>query len=254
LYSDEEFRDYLMSFDLHAFLDYMGIREREPLLREVEHFTEREAAERDQIVLSYFGRDGVRRIVETIVNLLLSPPPLKGDAKILDAGAGTGFFTQMVAKGLRLHLPKASIYAMDLTPAMLLKLVVKGADIIPFIGLLEDIPRSIDYARRMLPIPERFDAIFSTLTLHHCLHPEEAFESIRNSLMEGGRAVVVDLCEHPFEEFREEMGDIHLGFNPLEIRTMAEEFFDEVRVERLPGICCESSGRSAELFVALMRP
>jgi len=23
---------------------------------------------------------------------------------------------------------------------------------------------------------------------------------------------IIDLCEHPFTEFREEMGDIHLGF------------------------------------------
>lgn len=107
---------------------------------EVEHFTEREAEKRDEIVLSYFGEDGVRRIVDTIVRLLLSPPFIEEDAKVLDAGAGTGFFTMRVAEALRPHLSEISLYAMDLTPAMLLSLIRKVDDIIPFIGLLEDIP------------------------------------------------------------------------------------------------------------------
>lgn len=253
LYSPEELRDYLMNFDLSAFLDHIVVRERELLLGEVEHFTEREAERRDEIALGYFGEEGVERIVDAIVHLLLSPPSPGEGARVLDAGAGTGFFTLRVAEALHPHLPRLSLYAMALTSAILLSLVEKGVGILPFVGLLEDIPGSVEYARRMLPIPRGFDAIFSTLTLHHCLHPEEAFESLSKSLVEGGRAVIVDLCEHPFEEFREEMGDIHLGFDPREVRAMALRFFDEVEVERLPGICCESSGRSAELFVASMR-
>ncbi len=249
----EEIRKYLVNFNLLDFLDYMGVEDRESLLREIDHFTKREAERRDKLVLSYFGEDGVKRIVNIIVRTLISPPSLDRGAKILDAGAGSGFFTIRVAESLRLHQPDVSIYAMDLTPAMLLSLLEKSGDIIPFVGLIEDVPRSIEYARRRLHVPLRFNAIFSTLTLHHCLQPEKALWSLSKSLLKDGKAVIIDLCEHPFKEFREEMGDIHLGFKPNMIENMARRFFSEVRVEKLPGICCESSGRSAELFVATMK-
>jgi hypothetical protein len=69
-----------------------------------------------------------------------------------------------------------------------------------------------------------------------------------------GKAVFVDLCKHSFKEFREEMGDVHLGFEPELIKKLAEKHFSKVQVEKMLGICCKSSGRSAELFIALMAP
>jgi len=64
--------------------------------------------------------------------------------------------------------------------------------------------------------------------------------------------LVIDLCEHGFEEFRTEMGDVHLGFKPEIVYRMARRHFSTVRVEKMPGIICRSSGRSAEIFVATM--
>jgi hypothetical protein len=66
--------------------------------------------------------------------------------------------------------------------------------------------------------------------------------------------VVIDMCRHDFIEFREEMGDVHLGFEAAEVRKAAKTVFSHVSVDKLPGICCSSSGRSAELFVAYMTP
>jgi len=67
-----------------------------------------------------------------------------------------------------------------------------------------------------------------------------------------GKAILVDLYEHPFKEFREKMGDVHLGFNPSCIEEDAKRFFPNVYVRKMPGICCECSGRSAELFIAYL--
>jgi hypothetical protein len=50
------------------------------------------------------------------------------------------------------------------------------------------------------------------------------------------------------------MGDVHLGFEVAEIKKAAKPVFSNVSVDKLPGICCSSSGRSAELFVAYMTP
>ena len=110
---------------------------------------------------------------------MLSPPKLKSNANILDVGAGSGFFTIKVADRLHQYLPRASFYAMDITPAMLRILARKTISITPFLGVAENITGSIRCARKYLDVPEKFDAIFSTLTLHHCLNIEKVFESIK---------------------------------------------------------------------------
>ena len=48
------------------------------------------------------------------------------------------------------------------------------------------------------------------------------------------------------------MEDVHLGFNPSFIEESAGKFFPSVHIERMPCICCECFGRSAELFVAYL--
>jgi ubiquinone/menaquinone biosynthesis C-methylase UbiE len=104
----------------------LGASNPEILAREIEHFTTKEAEKRDKIVTGYFGEDGVNRIVDTITKLLLASPKLSAKAKVLDVGAGSGFFTVKIAKKIIAEFPAASLYAMDLTPAMLLFSEEKG--------------------------------------------------------------------------------------------------------------------------------
>ncbi len=246
------FEEYLKSVEIQKLMEELGVSRVETLTKEIKHFTEKEAKRRDEIVSSYFGRDGIKRIVDAIIQGLLSPPKLRDNAEVLDVGAGSGFFTTKVVDKLRRHLSEATFYAMDLTPAMIQVLAKKTTNIVPFLGAAENIHGSVEQARRYLNIPEKFDAIFSTLMLHHCLYIERVFESFKKAVGVGGKTVVVDLCKHSFEEFREEMGDLHLGFEPELIKEAAEKHFSEVQVNRIKGICCTDSGRSAELFVAVM--
>jgi len=248
------FEDYLKSVEIPKLLKELGVPKIEALMEEVKHFTEKEAERRDKIVLSYFGEDGIKRIIDSVVQGLLSPPKLKENAKVLDVGAGSGFFTMKVVDKLRRYLPKAAFYAMDLTPAMLRMLTRKTSEITSFLGVAENVRGSVEHARKYLDVPEKFDAIFSTLMLHHCLDIGKVFEGFRKAVEVDGKAVVVDLCKHSFEEFREEMGDIHLGFEPELIKEKAEKHFSKVQVKKIPGICCTNSGRSAELFIAVMIP
>ena len=222
------------------------------LLEAVEHFTQKEAEKRDKILLSYFGEDGVNRIVNSICDRLLSPPKPKSNAQILDVGAGSGLFTGRVARNLHKTLPKTSFYAMDITPAMLKLLAEKTSEIVPFLGVAENISQSVKLARKYLNIPTKFDAVYSTLMLHHCLNIETVFQSMKDVLKTHGKTVLVDLCEHSFQEFKEEMGDIHLGFKPEQIEKSAKNFFTKFSIEKLPEISCSSSGRSAELLIAYM--
>jgi len=248
------FEDYLKNVKLKELLEELKVPKIGTLMKEVKHFTEKEAERRDKIVLSYFGEDGIERAIDSIVQGLLSPPRLRKNAKVLDVGAGSGFFTTKVVDKVRRHLPEAAFYALDLTSVMLRVLARKTPEITPFLGVAENVRGSVEQARKYLNIPEKFDAIFSILMLHHCLDIEMVFESFRKVVEVDGKAVVVDLCKHSFEEFREEMGDLHLGFEPELLKEMAKKHFSKVQIKKIPGICCTNSGRSAELFVAVMIP
>lgn len=246
------FNRYLQNANIKTLLEKLKVSNPETLLEAIEHFTQKEAEKRDKILLSYFGEAGINRIVESICNRLLAPPKLKSSAQILDVGAGSGLFTTRVARKLHKELPNASFYAMDITPAMLKMLTKKTSAVVPFLGVAENIAQSVNLARKHLKIPIKFDALYSTLMLHHCLNVETVFKSMKNVLKTRGKAVVIDLKEHSFTEFKEEMGDVHLGFKPEHIEKTAKKFFTTVSIEKMPGICCCSSGRSAELFVAHM--
>jgi SAM-dependent methyltransferase len=130
----------------------------------------------------------------------------------------------------------------------------KTSEVQPFLGVAENISKSVQVARKRLNLPLKFNAVFSTLMLHHCKDIEKVFKSMREALRAKGKAIIIDLVKHDFVEFREEMGDVHLGFEVAQIRKAAKTVFSHVSVDELPGICCSSSGRSAELFVAYMAP
>lgn len=250
--TNSDFKRYLENVEMKSHLEKLEVSNVETLLEAIEHFTQKEAEKRDKILLSYFGEEGINRIVDSVCDRLLSPPKLKSNAAILDVGAGSGLFTTRVTRNLQKNLPKASFYAMDMTPAMLQLLAKKTSDIVPFLGVAENIAQSVRLARKCLSIPTKFDAVYSTLMLHHCLNVETVFQNMRNVLKTRGKAVIVDLCEHSFKEFKEEMGDIHLGFKPEQIEKNTRKFFAKVSIEKLPGISCSSSGRSAELLIAYM--
>jgi len=246
------FECYLKKVNLQELLEQLEAPNADVIIKAVEHFSEREAEKRDQIVLGYFGEDGIQHITNCIVENLLSAPRLGTHAKILDVGSGSGIFTVRVADEILRHVPDASFYAMDITPAMLSVLSRKNRRITLFLGIAENINKSIEYASRYLTIPSRFDVVFSTLMLHHCRDVKTVFRSTRSVLARHGKAVFIDLCEHLFKEFHEEMGDLHLGFDPALIEKEAAMVFPKFHVKRMPGIPCECSGRSAELFVAYL--
>ena len=248
-----DLEEYFKNVQLAQLFKRLGAGKPEILAGTVQHFTFKEGTRRDRIVVDYFGECGINQIVDTVSEFLLAEPQLAKDGRILDVGAGSGFFTAKIAKKVRAKLPNVDWYAMDLTPVMLRSLAKKNAHIAPFLGMAENIRSSIREARTFFRIPYKFDAVFSTLMLHHSLHPEKVFESIKTVLKKNGKAAVLDMFEHDFEEFKAEMGDIHLGFKPESIYEMARKQFAKVKVEKVSGIRCECSGRSTEIFIAKMQ-
>jgi len=247
------FDEYVKNVGLEQLFKKLGAANSETLAKAVQHFTVKEAEKRDKIILGYFGEEGVNRIVEAVTEKLLSAPSLRKGSSVLDVGAGSGFFTAKIAKNINSKIPNVKFFAMDATPAMLISLAKKEPYVTPFLGIAENIQASAKEATAYAEIPEKFDAAFSTLMLHHSVRPAKVFESISEVLTDNGKAVILDLCEHKFAEFKTEMEDVHLGFKLEDIRKKATEYFSKVTIEKMPGIGCTCSGRSAEIFVATMR-
>jgi SAM-dependent methyltransferase len=249
---DMSFKNYIQNVQLNKLFRKLNAPNPELLAEEVKYFTTEEAEKRDKILLDYLGENGINQIVNIIYEFLFASPRLSVNAKVLDVGAGTGFFTVRLYDRVRRRFPKVKFYAVDATPAMLMSIEKKRISITLFVGLAENIKGSVKEARRYFDIPYRFDAVFSTLMLHHSIQPEKVFQSIKEVLKSKGKAIIVDLCKHNFEEFKKEMGDIHLGFDLEGISEMATKHFSRIKIEKIGGIRCECSGRSTEIFAAFL--
>ncbi len=251
------FDRYLREVDFRKFLTGLDLPYSETLVRNVMYFTEKEAEKRDAIVKSYLGEIGISSIVNEVAENLQKLPKR---AAILDVGAGTGFFTFRIAE--KLANCDLSFYALDITPAMLSILAkklseVKNMSITPVLGIAERITESLNISRKTFELqgmilPASFDAVISILMLHHCVNPSEVFSSMRKAMMNNGRLILIDLCKHNFEEFKEELGDVHLGFKPDYIKSELGKMFSVERMQKMPHACkCKETGKSTDLFIAV---
>jgi ubiquinone/menaquinone biosynthesis C-methylase UbiE len=251
------FERYLQKADSRDFLIKLGLPNVETIVKNVEYFTEKEAEKRDEIVKGYFGEAGINTIVSEVAKNLKE---IGNGVAVLDVGAGTGFFTFKIAE--KLAGCDMNFYAFDATPAMLAVLLKKLSELenvqtTPLLGVAERISENLSMSQKVykslgMLLPRRFDAIVSILMLHHCKNLPEVFSSMKRAIKRGGRLILVDLCRHDFKEFREEMGDVHLGFELDYIKFELGKNFSVKKVEKMPGGCkCEESGRSADLFIAI---
>jgi len=251
------FEHYLQKADFRNFLTKLDSPCIEMLIKNIEYFTEKEAEKRDEIVKGYFGEVGITTIVNEVTKNLKK---MGKWSAVLDVGAGTGFFTVKLAE--KLADRDMDFYALDSTPAMLAVLVKKlskleNASITPLLGIAEQITESLTMPQKVykplgITLPASFDAIISILTLHHCMNPLEVFNSMKKAIKCEGKLILVDLCRHDFKEFREKMGDVHLGFELDYIKSELGKIFSVKKVEKMPSGCkCEESGRSADLFIAV---
>lgn len=70
---------------------------------------------------------------------------------------------------------------------------------------------------------EECDAAVMFLALSYVAEPGVVLSEMARVLRPRGKCVVVDLMSHDREDFRVEMGQRHLGFEPDELRTLVEE-------------------------------
>lgn len=157
-----------------------------------------------------FGRQYVPgRSWQGVAEMLLRlTPPMA----IADLGAGEGTLSQMLARGAR------QVIAVDNSR----KMVEFGSHLAREHGLANLEYRMGDLEN--LPIENNaMDLAIFSQSLHHAQHPARAVAEAHRILKPGGRAVVLDLVRHHFEEARELYADLWLGFSEVELRSFLEQ-------------------------------
>ena len=156
---------------------------------------------------------------------------------VADLGCGTGQFAEAVAPFV------ARVIAVDESAAMLraAKSRLHGADNAEVRqGTLEALPidgHSVDLAVMSLVLPYVAD-------------PVPALAEARRVLRAGGRLLIIDMCAHEHDEYRQTMGHVWLGFDAAQVEQWAiEAGYSTARVHALPAM---PGAKGPTLFAAVL--
>jgi len=130
------------------------------------------------------GREVWDRRDDIIQHLRLRP-----GLAVADIGAGTGFFSEMMARAVG---KGGRVYAVDIAANFVDATVQRARDhgLNNVIGVVND-QRSVNLS------PDSVDLVFISDTYHHFEHPESTLRSIHAALRTGGELVVIDFKRIP---------------------------------------------------------
>jgi len=143
------------------------------------------------------ARDGWQMPARVIDVLKMSP-----DTSVVDIGAGTGYFTVRLAKAV----PRGTVYAVDVEPAMLEHIRKRAA--------AEHLQNVVTVqASGVSPnVPRPVDIVIVVDTYHHLPNRPAYFRALTKSLVTGGRVAIIDFRkdspEGPPPQFRFEADQI----------------------------------------------
>jgi len=137
-------------------------------------------------ILESPGRELYDRRHEIVAALRLQP-----GMAVADVGAGTGLFTELMARAVG---PEGRVYAVDIAPEFVAAIErrMRGAG-------LGNVQGIVNTQRSTLLPPGSVDLVFLADTYHHFEYPVDMLRSIHEALRPGGELVVIDFQrEHGF--------------------------------------------------------
>lgn len=166
--------------------------------RQVRRAFERAASSYD--AAAFLQREVVDRMLERLDYMKLDP------ARVLDAGAGTGYGTRLLAN----RYPNANLVALDLAQAMLH--AARGAQpwwkrALPMLGGSNTAYLCADVDRIPLAASS-VDAIWSSLTLQWCNEPEKTFRELYRVLAPNGLLMFSTFGPDTLKELRQAFAGI----------------------------------------------
>lgn len=147
--------------------------------------------------------------VDNIANAVINTVQLRSDMHLMDFGAGTGLLLERIAPHVR------KITAVDVSKSMISALEAKRTQINCELDI-----REVNLETENLP--ETFDGIISSMTLHHIKDVAALFQTLAALLKDGGFIALADLDTEDGSFHTEDTGVHHFGFDRSEIAAMAE--------------------------------
>ena len=130
--------------------------------------------------------------------------------QIADIGAGTGFFTLMMAREVG---PQGHVYAVDIAQNFIDAIIVRTRD-----AGLQNVSGVVNDQHGIKLAPASIDLAFISDTYHHFEHPGAMLDSIRQALKPGGEMVVIDFRRIPGQSSPWVLNHVRAG----EQRVMSE--------------------------------
>ena len=152
----------------------------------------------------------VKRVsnVDNIANSILSSIPFNKNMHIMDFGSGTGLLLERVAPFVK------KITAVDVSEAMTKQLSEKINKLDCEVEILQ-----LDLTKTKLDI--KFDAIISSMTLHHIKDTQAMFNDFYRMLNDNGVIAISDLDTEDGTFHTEDTGVFHFGFDRNEFQDKA---------------------------------
>ena len=155
-----------------------------------------------------------------IAEAIASRHHFEKNMEVLDFGVGTGLLGFEIAKRVK------KVYGVDTSAKMLEQVREKNTRELSIEPILQDIVQT--------PLQQRFDAIVSSMTLHHVEDLELFFSTIYENIKEGGFIGIADLESEDGTFHSDNAGVFHFGFAKEKLVALAQKHgFKDVAFENV---------------------
>lgn len=134
---------------------------------------------------------------------------LNKSMEILDFGVGTGLLGFDIASSVK------QVYGVDISVEMISKLEEKNTQELSIIAFTQDIIKK--------PLEKTFDALISSMTLHHIENLKNFFDAIYKNIEAGGFIAIADLEKEDGTFHSDNTGVFHFGFEKENLIKIVKE-------------------------------
>lgn len=176
--------------------------------------------------------------VSTIAQTILNEVSFSKEMKIMDFGSGTGLLLSEIAPFV------GEITAVDISSAMIAVLNSKKDDIKCPLQIVQ-----MDLTKETLN--RKFDAIISSMTIHHVKDTLALFKKFYSLLNDNGTIAIADLDSEDGSFHTEDTGVFHFGFDRNEFVEMAKNAgFKDIKIQNASTIVKPNSKYTVFLLTA----
>nr|WP_315148849.1 class I SAM-dependent methyltransferase [uncultured Flavobacterium sp.] len=176
--------------------------------------------------------------VSAIAQTILNEVSFSKTMSIMDFGSGTGLLLSEIAPYV------GEITAVDISSAMTEVLQSKKEEIKCPVQIVQ-----MDLTTATLD--KKFDAIISSMTIHHIQDILSLFEKFHSLLKEGGSIAIADLDTEDGSFHTEDTGVFHCGFDRNEFVQMVKKAgFKDIKIQNASTITKPNNNYSVFLITA----